>query len=180
MSDPARDVTLAVETYGFPAVTVPRDMIEDCPPTIVERMLAHVRDVERRWLALPQAERDRILTERMEQREAERDEWLREHYALEREIGLEHVTHELDRLCTSTGLDPWDAWRRPRHDERAAKVHAYGEQIRADLAAAGHKPVTTALERALPPIVTDDTMPADTIEIRDHDGNVLTTIRVEP
>lgn len=36
----------------------------------------------------------------------------------ERAQAYAHLSTELDRMCRDVGLDPWEAWRRPRHLER--------------------------------------------------------------
>lgn len=133
-------------TDRFPHVTIPRDMLEETPPLLIDRMVDKVRRAADAWYALPQAERDRILDALEARREAERDEWLRTWVADQRMIGLDDVTRQLDRLCLDLGLDPYVAWRRPRANERAAKLAAMTSSIRRDLAAAGHRPTTTALE----------------------------------
>lgn len=58
---------------------------------------------------------------------------LAERIASERDRGLQYVDTLLDQLCRDVGLDPWEAWRRPRHDRRAAKLAETVAQVRADL-----------------------------------------------
>lgn len=166
MSDP-------VARYGLPHVTVPRDMVQHSRPSAVDQLVATIRRRHAAWLAMPPAERARIVEERLAKRELKRDERLRARIADERDRGLQYVDTLLDTMARSAGLDPYLAWRRPRANERAERLADMTLTIRRDLAAAGHKPATTGLEARLPRVVVDDTVPAGTLELRTEEGTVV-------
>ena len=43
-----------------------------------------------------------------------------------------HLSHLLDRLCTSLGLDPYETWRWPHNDEIDRTRYRQGLELRAE------------------------------------------------
>lgn len=60
--------------------------------------------------------------------------WLRRRIAQEQHRGQIQVEALLDQLCRNVGLNPWEAWRKPRHLRRMESLEATTRQLRADLA----------------------------------------------
>lgn len=58
--------------------------------------------------------------------------------ARERATAVEALATQLDAMCESAGLDPWEAWRRPAHHRR---INAFQHSI-AHLT--GHDALSTA------------------------------------
>lgn len=162
-----------VQRYGFPHVTIPRSMLEQSPPAVMDTVRGHIKRATDRWLSMSPAEREAELDARDARREAERDDWLRTWIADERTLGLDAVDAQLDQLCETFELDPYDTWRRPRAAERLDRFHAMTATIRRDLNAAGHRPVTSGLEARLPRVVVDGSVPAGTAELRTEEGTVI-------
>ena len=44
--------------------------------------------------------------------------------------GRRWLDRRLDKLCTNNGLDPWQAWRRPRGQERIDQLRASHAAVR--------------------------------------------------